>query len=59
MASREPKFQPREKVPGAGVALPLLLFGDLEPLIDLLQSDREIPRMVRAVLRDMLKADPS
>lgn len=59
MTDREKKAVIHEEVPGAGVSIALLSFGYLEPLIELLQSDREIPRMVRVVLRDMLKADPS
>lgn len=59
MADRGKKVVIQEEVPGAHVALSLLLFGDLDLLIELLQSDREIPRIVRAGLCKMLKADPS
>ncbi len=59
MTDRKKKAVIHEDVPGTQVGLALISHGYLEPLIELLQSDREIPRFVRVVLRDMLKADPA
>ena len=58
MTGRNRKVMELEDVPGSFVSL-ALLSGSVTPFIKLLESGREVPRMVSATIIHLLREDPS
>ena len=58
MTGRDRKVMELEDVPGSFVSL-ALLSGSVTPFIELLESGREVPRMVSATIIHLLREDPS
>ena len=58
MTGRDRKVMELEDVPGSFVTL-ALLSGSVTPFIKLLESGREVPRMVSATIIHLLREDPS
>ena len=58
MTGRDRKGMELEEVPGSFFSL-ALLSGSVTPFIELLESGREVPRMVSATIIHLLREDPS